>query len=78
MGFKSFQAETYMMVYDDGVYFVMLLIYVYDILVKSSNEDFMQYIIIKLNNMFALKNLGELSYFLGIKITIFGGCFHLN
>lgn len=46
----------------------MVLIYVNDILITSDNDIAVQDLIDHLNGMFAIKNLVDLSYFLGIEV----------
>ncbi|KAK4268343.1 hypothetical protein QN277_025013 [Acacia crassicarpa] len=47
---------------------VFILIYVDDILVTGNNSSFVQKFIVQLNNVFSLKDLGPLYYFLGLEI----------
>lgn len=44
----------------------MVLVYVDDILVTGNNEGFISDLIKLLSSRFVMKNLGSLSYFLGI------------
>lgn len=67
-----------MMVYNYGIKIVAIIIYIDDILVTSSNSNFVQDIIVKLNVEFTLKDLYELNYFLGIEVIKSKGYFHLN
>lgn len=46
-----------------------ILVYVDDILITSSQSTQVKAIITKLNTLFALKDLGELDFFLGIQTT---------
>lgn len=57
-----------MMIYGDGVHIVVVHIYVNNILVIGSNATYVQEIISMLNDVFSLKDLGGLNYFLGIKL----------
>lgn len=50
-----------------------MLIYVDDIIITGKNEEFMEELISKLDSEFALKDLGELHYFLGIEVRHFPG-----
>lgn len=56
----------------------MFLIYVIDILVLGNNKKFIQHFTNKLNTIFILKDLSELSFFLGIQVTKTNDGLHLN
>lgn len=43
------------------------LIYIYDILITWNNDAYVQQFIIKLSELFSMKDLGPLQYFLGIE-----------
>lgn len=58
-----------MMIYDKGGVFVVLLIYVDDIIVTGTNTAFINNLIIQLNKVSSLKDLGDISYFLGVEVT---------
>jgi hypothetical protein len=45
-----------------------ILVYMDDIIVASSSLKFTNILVLKLNQEFALKDLGDLLYFLGIQI----------
>jgi hypothetical protein len=47
---------------------LFILVYVDDILVTGTHVSFIASILTKLRNDFALKELGELNYFLGIQV----------
>lgn len=68
-GFKCSNNDTYMMIsVQDGVFFV-LLIYIDDILIIGNDPTFSSNLISHLNNVFLLKDLGDINFFLGIEIT---------
>lgn len=48
--------------------YVLLLVYVDDILITSSNPQYIASLIQQMNNVFSLKDLGELHYFLRIEV----------
>jgi hypothetical protein len=48
---------------------MFILVYVDDIIVASSSMKFTNALIDKLNQDFALKDLGDLNYFLGIEVV---------
>ena len=47
---------------------LVILVYVDDIIVTSSNSLLIEQLISSLNSCFALKDLGPLNFFLGIKV----------
>ena len=55
-----------------------LLFYVDDILLIASSDEFRQSIISLLSLEFSMKDLGHLSYFLGIAVTLHAGCSFLS
>lgn len=55
-----------------------MLIHIDDILITGSDEKEVSALIIKLNHTFALKNLGENSYSLGIQVAHMANGFHLS
>ena len=46
-----------------------MLVYANDILVRGGDDTVVATLITKLHQVFALKDLGEVSYFLGIYVT---------
>ena len=55
--------------YQNGTNIAYLLLYVDDIILTASTNTLRQDIIIKLIREFAMKDLGELHYFLGISVS---------
>lgn len=56
-----------------------VLMYVDDILITGSSKEAITFLVDKLNMDFALKDLGNLSYFLGIQVKHIGnGSLHLS
>jgi Reverse transcriptase (RNA-dependent DNA polymerase) len=47
----------------------LILVYVDDIIVTESNPDLVQYYITQLSTQFAIRDLGDIHFFLGIKAT---------
>lgn len=47
---------------------ILILIYVDDILVTSDSPTFIETFIKRLNDIFALKDMGPLSYYLGVEV----------
>jgi Reverse transcriptase (RNA-dependent DNA polymerase) len=57
---------------------IILLVYVDDIIITDSHTQSVQEIISQLQTRFAIKNLGALHYFLGIKVTATPRGLHLS
>lgn len=69
IGFRESQSDQSLFIYSDEGVLAYFLVYVDDIILTSSSEDFSSSVIKKLGLEFALKDLGPLCYFLGIHIT---------
>nr|XP_028960727.1 uncharacterized protein LOC114825863 [Malus domestica] len=69
MGFIMSQSDTSLFVKYDGVDVIALLLYVDDIILTGSNPKKVQPVITELGDVFDLKDMGKLSYFLGLQIT---------
>lgn len=67
LGFISSKSDTSLFFYNKGDIIIFMLVYVDDIIVASSSTE-ATYVLLKgLSQDFALKDLGELHFFLGIK-----------
>nr|KYP55170.1 hypothetical protein KK1_001377 [Cajanus cajan] len=55
-----------------------LLLYVYDIILTASSDELRKSIISRLSSKFSMKDLGPLSYFLGINVTRHAGGLFLS
>jgi histone deacetylase 1/2 len=69
LGFKASKADTSLFYFNNGDICVFVLIYVDDIIVASSTKDATEALLRSLAQEFALKDLGELHYFLGIEVN---------
>ncbi|KAK1415156.1 hypothetical protein QVD17_30928 [Tagetes erecta] len=67
-GFKSSICDTSLFIYKKGTHMAYLLLYVDDIILTASSSDLLQQIIKSLSAEFAMKDLGNLNHFLGIKV----------
>lgn len=67
-GFQNSKTDVSLFFLKTASLTVFVLIYVDDILVTGNNGDYLAAFTQKLNNMFSLKDLGSLSYFLGIEV----------
>lgn len=66
-GFMESKSDASLFIYAAQSSFLALLVYVADILITGSNTQLINKVITDLNAYFALKNLGDLHYFLGIE-----------
>ena len=62
------KGDTSLFIYAKGKVTIFLLIYVDDIIVTSSSSEAVTSLLSDLRSDFALKNLGDLHYFLGIEV----------
>jgi histone deacetylase 1/2 len=68
LGFVPSKSDTSLFIFDKSGVIIFLLIYVDDIIVTSSSETAVTALLRNLRGEFALKDLGELHYFLGIEV----------
>jgi histone deacetylase 1/2 len=68
LGFRPSKADVSLFFYNKGGITIFLLVYVDDIIVASSSSKATDALLADLNKEFALKDLGELHYFLGIEV----------
>jgi histone deacetylase 1/2 len=69
LGFKASKGDTSLFFYRKGDLVMFVLIYVDDIIVASSRPEGTRVLLQALKYEFALKDLGELHYFLGIEVS---------
>ncbi|KAJ9566479.1 hypothetical protein OSB04_002445 [Centaurea solstitialis] len=69
LGFVCSQADTSLFVYQHGSCTIYLLAYVDDLILTGTDSKTIQRLIVALNKEFAIKDLGRLSYFLGLEVT---------
>ena len=69
LGFKASKADTYLFFYNRGDVVIFVLKYVDDIIVASSTQEATSALLQDLKQDFALKDLGDLHYFLGIEVN---------
>lgn len=69
LGFVNSHADAFLFIYINGGDCVYVLIYVNDIIVTGSNTMLIDKFFMALADRFSLKDLGELSYFLGIEVN---------
>lgn len=79
MGFLCSPTDSSFFVYKNKDYTTLLLIYVDDVSITSYNTNFATQIISYLSTKFALKDLVQLYYFLGLEIKYFEGVlYHIS
>ena len=67
-GFKPSKADTSLFLYQKSGIIMFVLIYVDDIIVTSSSNEAISALFSDPNKHFAIKNLGDLHFFLGIEV----------
>jgi histone deacetylase 1/2 len=68
VGFIASKSDTSLFIYHKSSITFFMLIYVDDIIVASSSQDAIDALLKDLSHQFALKDLGNLSFFLGIEV----------
>lgn len=68
LGFKSSKADSSLFYYNKSKITMFILVYVDDIIVASSSQEATSAPLKDLEREFALKDLGDLHYFLGIEV----------
>jgi hypothetical protein len=73
IGFICSKADSSLFIYRHGTILTFLLVYVDDVIITGNTPTFITSLIKRLNDEFALKDLGQLSYFLGLEVRYFPG-----
>jgi histone deacetylase 1/2 len=68
LGFRTSKSDTSLFIYSKKGITIFMLIYVDDIIVTGSSQEAIAVLLCDLKQEFALKDLGDLSYFLGIEV----------
>ena len=71
LGFQISKADSSLLIRRDRGNIIFVLIYVDDILVTGSDANHISCLLQQLNSVFAIKDLGNLHYFLGIEVLPF-------
>ncbi|PKU65059.1 uncharacterized protein LOC110111181 [Dendrobium catenatum] len=77
-GFRFSRSDPSLLIYNKSNVHIFLLIYVDDILVTGNDPAQIQLLLQDLHSHFALKQLGQISLFLGIQVTRTANGFFLN
>ena len=67
-GFRNSHADASLFVFHSAHHIIYLLVYVDDIIVTGNNDAALLQFMSSLANRFSLKDLGNLSYFLGVEV----------
>jgi hypothetical protein len=78
LGFIPLASDVSLFVYKNGSQLAYLLLYVDDIILTASSSELLHSITSRLFVEFAMTNLGDLSYFLGISVTQPANGLHLS
>ncbi|GJY78188.1 retrovirus-related pol polyprotein from transposon RE1 [Tanacetum coccineum] len=68
-GFVCSRADTSLFVFTKDSCIMYLLVYVDDLILTGNNESLLTSFTTRLNQEFAIKDLGDLSYFLGLEVS---------
>lgn len=69
LGFLSSKTDTSLFIFSQGSNITLVLIYVDDTVITSSDSCYISALITLLSKRFVMKDLGTLNYFLGIEVT---------
>lgn len=78
LGFAPLKSDTSLFIYNKFNTSIFVLIYVDDIIITSSSNEAISGLLKDLSAEFALKDLGELHYFLGIEVKKNKNALHLS
>jgi histone deacetylase 1/2 len=74
LGFKASKSDMSLFIYNNDGIVILMLIYVDDIIVTGNSVKAIEVLLKKLKTDFALKDLGDLNFFLGIEVkSVQGG-----
>ncbi|KAL0837105.1 hypothetical protein Bca101_088995 [Brassica carinata] len=68
-GFKNSLADASLFIFNNGGILLYMLVYVDDIIITGNSQQHITRFIASLSHRFSLKDLGDLTYFLGIECT---------
>ncbi|XP_020690135.1 uncharacterized protein LOC110105104 [Dendrobium catenatum] len=77
-GFTHSTADPSLLLYHHNSIHIYILVYVDDILLTGNQDPTIERLLLDLSNEFHMKNLGPVSYFLGIQITLTPDGLHLS
>ncbi|KAM1824444.1 hypothetical protein ACFX13_024030 [Malus domestica] len=77
LGFHESSCDYNLFVFRKQGVYIILLIYVDDILITGNSPPQISRLITRLGTLFSMKDLGHLRYFLGIEVNYYGTAMHL-
>ncbi|CAL9027027.1 unnamed protein product [Prunus brigantina] len=77
-GFIQSRADASLFIYHHGTHQLYLLLYVDDIVLTGSDSGLLHQFITSLGHAFDIKDLGPLTYFLGLHVHYSHDCLHLS
>ena len=77
-GFQSSREDASLFIYHTTSDTALILVYVDDILVTTSNFDLLSQVISFLYTAFPIRDLGKPFFFLGLQVQFIGGAMHLS
>ncbi|KAL5706290.1 hypothetical protein ACHQM5_024479 [Ranunculus cassubicifolius] len=78
LGFQESKSDYSLFTFKEGSFLIILLIYVDDILITGNNSSYVAKFIQQLGQLFSMKDLGPLNFFLGIEATYKDGGLYLT
>lgn len=79
LGFTGSKCDSSLFVSKNKHHHTFILVYVDDMLITSSSPQHISQLISTLNQIFSLRNLGQINFFLGVEvIRTTDGCLHLT
>ena len=69
LGFVASKSDVSLFIYHHGHQLAYILLYVDDIVITASTSALLQHLTQQLHSEFAMTDLGDLSFFLGISVT---------
>ena len=69
LGFQASFADSSLFIFQSKSTIIYLLLYVDDIILIGNNSKHVSSLVVALNSVFELKDLGDLNYFLGVQIS---------
>lgn len=78
MGLTPARSNTTLFIFKHGADIAYLLVYVNDIILTASSSSLLHRVVDKLRQAFAIKDLGELHFFLGVQVRRDASGFYLN
>lgn len=73
LGFRSSKADASLFLFHHGQHTIYMLVYVDDIVIVGSSQAIVDQLVRNLFDSFPVKDLGKLTYFLGIEVTYNSG-----